>query len=468
MKGLYLCTILAYICVLWAVSFFLARKSRSSEAYLVASRNMPVPLVSVLIAGTWTGGVSIVGMAQGAYLHGISALWFQVGIWVAMCVTALLIGKMLEGKTIYSILDIVGSLYDKKTTRLAGGMQLAFLIWIITMQIVGGGAILLAIFGGDISFGQGMALTALVFTLYNVMGGFTATAYTNLIHICAIIVGILAGGLYVIFNTGAFTQMASQSRYFHPFGDLGPSQALSWAFINFTLGVLAQPVINIASSAKTSREGKRGILIGNFIAIPVVVMAALCGIVAKKVFPDMPSLGALPALLAFTPPFIAVFFLISMWAPLMSCGSPFLMGATTLAVKGYIAPLFRIGDDRKLLAASRITTAIISALSLLLGFFVKEILREITWIAVLLSSIVYVVFIGWTGRRVGSNYAYASLLGTVVILFLCFLFGIHKVLHPIWPVTTYVLIVMGIGFFLSSPLKGEIHKQSGCIRKISR
>ena len=42
---------------------------------------------------------------------------------------------------------------------------------------------------GAISDNQGMALTAIVFTLYNVMGGFVATAYTNLIHICAIVFG---------------------------------------------------------------------------------------------------------------------------------------------------------------------------------------------------------------------------------------------------------------------------------------
>jgi SSS family solute:Na+ symporter len=452
MKGLYLCTILSYICLLWTVSFFQARKSRSSEAYLVASRALPVPLVSVLIAGTWIGGVSIVGMAQGAYLHGISALWFQAGIWLAMCVTSALLGKIMEGKNTYSILDVVGNLYDKKTAQLAGVMQLVFLVWIITMQIVGGGAILFVIFGGDVSFGQGMALTAIVFTLYNVTGGFAATAYTNLIHICAIIIGIFMGGLYVILNAGALAQVASQGHYFQLFGDLGPSQALSWAFINLTLGVLAQPVINTASSARNIREGRRGILIGNFIAVPVVVMAALCGIAAKGIFPNTPSLGALPALLATVPTFVAVFFLISMWAPLMSCGSPFLMGATTLAVKGYIGPLFHIDDDKKLLAVSRTTTLLLGGLSLLLGFFVREILREITWIAVLLSAIVYVVFIGWAGKRIRSAYAYASLLGTVFILFLCLVFGIQKVLHPIWPVTIYVTILMGIGFFVA-PVK---------------
>lgn len=446
MKAAYLFVIGGYIALLWLTGLYVTRKSKSSEAYLVASRGLSITFISVLIAGTWIGGVSIVGMAQGAYIHGISALWFQVGIWIAMCFTSMLIGKILQGKKTYSILDVVGNLYNSRTAKLAGIMQFIFSIWVVTMQIVGGGAILSVILKGQISFKEGMVLTTVVFTLYNVMGGFVATAYTNLIHICAIIIGIFLGGFYVIFNTGALSQMANHTFYFQPFGDLGITQALSWAYINFTLGVLAQPVINTASSAKTIQEGKKGIMIGNLISIPVVAMAALCGIVAKYVFPDIPSLAALPALLEIVPPFVSVFFLISMWAPLMSSGSPFLMGATTLAIKGYVAPIFKINNDRSLLFASRITTLIIGTISLFLGFFVKEILREVTWIAVLLSAIVYIVFIGWIGKRIDSIFAYVSLIGTITILFFTFIFGIHRILHPIWLVTAFVFLVMGMGF----------------------
>jgi SSS family solute:Na+ symporter len=443
--GVFLFTILGYICLLWATGAFVTRKSKTTEAYLVASRSLSVPLISVLIAGTWIGGVSIVGMAQGAYIHGISALWFQVGIWIAMGVTALLLNKIMEGKKTYSILDVVGGLYDTKTAKLAGILQLIFSIWVVAMQIVGGGAILSVILKGQLSFKSGMLLTAIVFTLYNAMGGFVATAYTNLIHIAAIILGIFLGGLYIIFNTGAISPMFNQAHYFTPFGDLGFFQVMSWAYINFTLGVLAQPVINTASSARTLKEGRQGILIGNFIAIPVVVMAALCGIVAKHIFPDIPSISALPALLSVVPPYIAVLFLISMWAPLMSSGSPFLMGATTLAVKGYIAPLLKIENDKQLLRVSRLTTLVIGAISLLLGFFVKEILREVTWIAVFLSAIVYIVFIGWFGKKIDSKYSFISLIGTVAIVFCSFVFGIYKYVHPIWPVTIFIFIVMGIG-----------------------
>jgi SSS family solute:Na+ symporter len=240
--------------------------------------------------------------------------------------------------------------------------------------------------------------------------------------------------------------MLHHSYYFKPFGDLGIIQALGWAHINFTLGVLAQPVINTASSAKTLSDGKKGIIIGNIISIPVVIMAALCGIAAKKIFPDIPSISALPILLGIIPPYIAVLFLLSMWAPLMSSGSPFLMGATTLAVKGYIAPLFKkIDSDRGLLFVSRLTTLIIGAISLALGFFVKEILREVTWIAVFLSAIVYIVFAGWIFRGIKSIYAFLSLAGTVLILFFSFISGMYKVIHPVWPVTVYIFILILAG-----------------------
>lgn len=447
MQGIYIIFIFCYICLLWLTGLYVTRKSRTVDAYLIASRGLSVPFISVLIAGTWIGGVSIVGMAQGAYIHGISALWFQVGIWVAMFGTALLLSKIVKDKKTYSILEVVETLYDRKTARLAGIFQLIFSIWVVTMQIVGGGAILSVLLKGKVSFTQGMLITATVFTLYNVLGGFVATAYTNIIHICAIVFGIFLDGIYVILNSDALSYMAGYSFYFKPFGDLGIFHALSWAFINFTLGVLAQPVINTASSARTLKEGRKGIIIGNIIAIPVVVMAAFCGVMAKRLFPQINSIYALPSLIDIVPPFISVFFLISMWAPLMSSGSPFLMGATTLMVKGYIAHIFKIDNDKKLLMISRMTTFFIGAISFGLGFFVKEILREVTWIAVLLSAIVYIVFAGWIFKGIKSIYAFISLLGTILILFFCFIVGIHKVLHPIWPVTLFVFFILSLGIF---------------------
>lgn len=44
-----------------------------------------------------------------------------------------------------------------------------------------------------------------------------------------------------------------------------------------------------------------------------------------------------------------------------------------------------------------------------------------------------------------SSFAFAALLGTVIIMVLSFITGLQRTIHPLWPVTVYVAIVMGIG-----------------------
>jgi len=66
---------------------------------------------------------------------------------------------------------------------------------------------------------------------------------------------------------------------------------------------------------------------GRSLSTPFV--SALCGIMAKYRYPEIPSVQALPILLNDLPPILSPAFLLGMWAPVMSAGSPFLMGATT-------------------------------------------------------------------------------------------------------------------------------------------
>ena len=446
MEPLFLGTILFYILLLWSFGWFASRRSKGSEDYLVASRTFSTPFVSALVAGTWIGGVSVVGMAQGAFLHGLSAIGFQAGIWVAMCFTAAILPRIIRGRKTYSILDVVAHSYDTRVANLAGFFQLIFSVWVVTMQIVGGGAILSFILKGTVSAPQGMVLTALVFSLYIVLGGVVATAYTNILHLVTIFLGIIAGGIYLLQDTGGWAalQTSLPSFYFEPFGNLGFWTVLSWFLVNLTIGVLAQPVINAAATAKDLHQGRLGILLGNFLAIPVPLMAALCGIVARHRYPEIQSIQALPMLLSDLPAFLSLLFLLGMWAPLMSSGSPFLMGATTIVVRGYVVKSFPHLSDKKLLVASRIATLSITALALALGFLVVEILRSVTEIAVLLTSVVILMLMGGLLKNPSKRGGILSLIVSLGLLALFLFTGWSKKIHPFWAVSLATLIIMGI------------------------
>jgi SSS family solute:Na+ symporter len=455
MKPLLLGVILCYILLLWSFGWFASRRSRGSEEYLVAGRTFSTPFISALVAGTWIGGVSVVGMAQGAFLHGLCAVWFQAGIWVAMCFTAAFLPRIIRGRKTYSILDVVSHSYDQRVASLAGLFQLIFSIWAITMQIVGGGAILSFILKDTLSSAQGMILTALVFSLYIVLGGMVATAYTNFVHLATIFLGILTGGIYLLQEAGGFPALQSSlpSFYFQPFGDLGFWTLLSWFLVNLTIGVLAQPVINTAASAKDLRHGRLGILLGTLLAIPVPLMAALCGIVARYRYPEIPSIKALPILLSNLPASLSILFLLGMWAPLMSSGSPFLMGATTIVVRGYVVKSFPHLSDKKLLIASRVATLSITALALALGFLVVEILRSITEVAVLLTSVVILVLMGGLFKNPSKRGGILSLVVTLGLLALFLFTGWSRRIHPFWAVCLATVIIMGISTWVERTFK---------------
>jgi len=268
--------IAGYICILWLTGMYVTRKSRSAGC---------VPHRVAGAVRTLHCGPHSRHLDRGRLYrrHGPGFFYprpvcpvVQGGIWIAMVRDGFLLPRVLAVRRRTRSSTSLAGLYDRKTTR-----------WQVSSSLPSPSDSDHADRGrrchpvgpheGGHSYNGGMVLTTVVFTLYNVMGGFVATAYTNLIHICAIVFGIFLGGFYVIFSTGGLQAMAGAGHYYTAFGDLGVSQALSWAFINFTLGVLAQPVINTASSAKTLREGKKGIVIGNIIAIPVVIWRRSAG-----------------------------------------------------------------------------------------------------------------------------------------------------------------------------------------------
>jgi Na+/proline symporter len=128
----------------------------------------------------------------------------------------------------------------------------------------------------------------------------------------------------------------------------------------------------------------------------------------------------------------------------MSSGSPFLMGATTIVVRGYVVKSFPHLSDKTLLVASRIATLSITALALALGFLVIEILRSVTEIAVLLTSVVILVLMGGLLKNPSKGGGILSLVVSLGLLALFLLTGWSKKIHPFWAVSLATLIIMGI------------------------
>ena len=74
--------LICYVAALLGISFWSTRliKNSSGEGalnYLLAGRNMPTPLIVVMLVGLAVGGASTVGVAERAYTQGFSAGWYN-------------------------------------------------------------------------------------------------------------------------------------------------------------------------------------------------------------------------------------------------------------------------------------------------------------------------------------------------------------------------------------------------------
>jgi 4-amino-4-deoxy-L-arabinose transferase-like glycosyltransferase len=121
------------------------------------------------------------------------------------------------------------------------------------------------------------------------------------------------------------------------------------------------------------------------------------------------------------------------------------MGATTILIRGYVVKQFPHLRDKGLLVASRIATLSITGIALLLGFFVVEILRNVTEIAVLLSSVVILVLLGRLIKHSSRLGGFLSLLSSVALLALFIFTGWAKRVHPFWVVVPATVLI--ISFF---------------------
>jgi uncharacterized membrane protein (UPF0136 family) len=124
------------------------------------------------------------------------------------------------------------------------------------------------------------------------------------------------------------------------------------------------------------------------------------------------------------------------------------MGATTIVIRGYLVKGLPRLSDRQVLVVSRGVTLALAALAFLLGSFVVEILRSITEIAVLMTSIVTLVALGGLLKQPSRQGGLLALLVSLGLLLLFLVTGWAKKVHPFWPVFLATVLIVGVSTWL--------------------
>jgi SSS family solute:Na+ symporter len=430
--------------------------------YLLAGRNLPTVLVTVMLVGLAVGGASTVGVAQTAYTKGFSAGWYNAAWGLGGIFVGLFAARHLRKITVKTIPQIMGQMFGPRTRFISVLCQLLVLISITALQYVAGGSILTALLPDIFSLRGGMLASCAIFIFITLFGGYWASGLTNLFNVLMIYAGIIVALVYSFGDFGGFDSMVAQlpqgGTWLDPVAGLGLPLVIGYIAVMVTMATTTQAVSQICFAAKDEKVARNGFLLGGFLILPAGFLCAFFGIMAAVQFPGLtgPETAlALPKLVTGLSPLVGGLFLAALWAADISTAVGLLMGCSTLVLEDIVKKAYKkpLKGAREMLV-SRAVVLVVSLLSFALALTTSGILTTITTALALTTSFTFVLIAGiyfpkLLKRAVGFWVVLASLVLWLLWTFFPVLRVLPALIYAEWIVCG--LIILGFWFFAKEP-----------------
>ena len=367
--GIQIVIILAYISVLFGISWYVKRRAASStEDYVLAGRRLTTPLIMVSIVGLAVGGASTIGVAEQAYKVGLSAGWYTAAWGIGAIVMGLTVAKKYRRLHITTVPELLERYYDRRSMVAGIACQVLVQLVVMSLQYVAGGAVLAALMPDIFTPVTGMFTSAVVFIGITLIGGMWSASQSNILNVTLQYIGITVAAFLIVAMAGGIDVVAIQAPTVTAmdfFSGVGPMTIVTWIVVLITVNISLQAIIQISLGAKDVQTARKGFVIGGLVMLPVGFVAALLGVIASEMYPSISPTTALPQLIMSLNPWIAGITLASLWAADVSTACNLLLSAATLYShdihKQFIDPQM---SDKKYMAITRMSVLLLGLLTL--------------------------------------------------------------------------------------------------------
>jgi sodium/proline symporter len=374
---------IVYLIILIIIGIWSSRFNKTLDDFLIADRKLGTWPVAISAEASDMSGWLVLGLPGRGFVYGIGAIWTSIGAAFGTLFNWGVIAKRLRNYTSklrsLTIPDYLEDRFNDKTHLIRGistGIITIFMVSYVSVQLVASGKILSETFGWD--YNSALILGFAIITLYTLMGGFFAVAWTDVFQ-GMLIVGILVilpiigiiklGGLGVIFsevgkiNTDA---LSPGFGYGGVFFLLFAVVSMSWFF-----GYPGQPhILTRFMAIKDEKKIWNSTLIGMTWVIISLWGAVFIGIIGLALFKGLADPEKVMPLLAMNllPEWAAGIVIAAITAAIMSTADSQLLVASSSVVEDvYHKLLNKNVSQKKLLFYSRISVLFLSILAFLLA-----------------------------------------------------------------------------------------------------
>ncbi|XP_063355783.1 high-affinity choline transporter 1-like [Pelmatolapia mariae] len=354
-----------------------------SESIMVGGRDIGLFVGGFTMTATWVGGGYINGTAEYVYLPGFGLAWAQApfGYALSLVVGGLFFAKPMRSRGYVTMLDPFQQLYGKRM----GGL---LFIPALMGEIFWSAAILSALGATlsvivDININMSVVISALIAIFYTLVGGLYSVAYTDVVQLFCIFLGLWISVPFALSNPAVsdIGVTAKKTIYQSPWlGTIEPEDNWLWADNFFLLmlgGIPWQVYFQRVLSASSATYAQVLSFLAAFGCLVMAVPSVLIGAIGASTDWNQTTYGSLPpkdkdesdmilpiVLQHLCPPYISFFGLGAVSAAVMSSADSSILSASSMFARNIYQLAFRqSASDREIVWVMRLTIFVFGALA---------------------------------------------------------------------------------------------------------
>ncbi len=306
--------LLAYVCFVLGIGYWLKDRMATSEDYLLAGRSLPSWITGLSFMAANLGSLEIVGMiAMGAKYGMMTNHWYWTGAIPGMLCLGVFMVRFYYASKVRSVPEYLRRRYDYRShvlnsatfllvTTLMSGINM-YALAIVCQQMLGWG------FNFSVLFSAGVVVT------YTFLGGLSSSIYNEVLQFFLIVFGFVPLTVLGLRDVGGWSGLLAKlpAEYGHTWTVLAdPAQnplGVKWYVAVIALGMLMGPsywctdflLVQRALAAKDLDAARKTPLIAAFPKMLFPALVTVPGMIAMVVVPKSLEGNfnlALPALMS--------------------------------------------------------------------------------------------------------------------------------------------------------------------------
>ncbi len=337
--------VVLYLLLSVGIGVYASTRVHNARDFVVAGRNLPLPIVTATVFATWFGAETVLGISATFVKDGLSGVVADpFGASLCLIIAGLFFAKRLYRMNLLTIGDYYRARYNRTVELIMTiCIMISYLGW-VSAQVTALGLVFNLVSGGAIPQPTGMVIGTAIVLAYTMFGGMWSVALLDFVQMTVIMAGMLVIAVLVSNDAGGVSHVIGHAQ------DSGKLQLLPqggyqvWipfvgAALTMMLGSIPQQdVFQRMTSAKDEKTAVKGTVLGGVLyfgfAFVPMFLAYAATLIDPVVFGDMiatDSQMVLPNLILQHTPLVAqVFFFGALLSAIMSTASATLLAPSVM------------------------------------------------------------------------------------------------------------------------------------------